>query len=150
MLSSLRRLIPLLLVLAFATAPVASAKTLRACEDGSSRCNNAVAPGNDSEIDVARHRPSGPQRRIEAGERAPHAPARVAPANRKVPSERERMAGEPVAPNDAGGDAALTSAPPLISSAVEPAGLGPWARVLAIVMGVAGVFALIVARIADA
>src|SRR5262249_54535093 len=145
MLSSLTRLIPLLLMLAFVAPSVASAKTLRVqCEDGGSRCENAVGTGNDSAMEIARHRPSGPQRRIEAGEPAPRAPARVVPATRKVPSERERTAGELRASNEANGDAAFTAAPASISSATEPAGLGPWARVLAIIMGAAGLFSLIV------
>jgi hypothetical protein len=147
MLSSLTRLIPLLLMLAFVAPSVASAKNVREqCEEGV-RCESSMTARDDSAMETARHRPTGPQRRVETNERAPHAPARVSPASPKAPNERERTASRLA---DASGDSPLPSASTPVASTTEPSGLGPWARVLAIVMAAAGVLSLIVARMADA
>src|SRR5262249_27901225 len=145
------RFTTLMLMLVLAAASAASARNARVqCEDDSSRCENAAGVRNDSSIDGARHRPAGPQPRLETGERATQAPTRAPPANRRLPSERERPAAGPKTSDDAGGDPPVAAAPPPVIGTTEAAGLGPWARVLAIVMAAAGVVSLIVARIADA
>ena len=118
------RFITLLLVLCLGAASVASATSARVqCENGS-RCDHSVGAQNDSSVTVAG------QRRIETGERTrPPAPAVV---------------------SDATGDAGLTSVSTASGGTTDSSGLGPWARVLAIVMAAAGALSLIVARMSDA